>query len=96
MPLASILAALGMWMTGQHDFFSARIPFILLAGFVPPLTALLAYRLTARRDLALLSGLLAVFPAYNVSYLAAIDNFTIYRILGAMFFLSLSKISYKT
>jgi hypothetical protein len=96
MPLASILAAFGMWITGQQDFFSARIPFILLAGFVPPLTALLAYRLTARRDLALLSGLLAVFPAYNVSYLAAIDNFTIYRILGAMFFLFLSKISYKT
>jgi hypothetical protein len=96
MPLASIIAALGMGLTGQHDFYAARLPFILLAGLVPPVTSLLAYRLTARRELALLSGLLAVFPTYNVSYLAAIDNFTIYRILGALFFLSLSKVSYKS
>lgn len=89
MPLASILAALGMWMTGQHDFFSARIPFILLAGFVPPLTALLAYRLTARRDLALLSGLLAVFPTYNAAFLSTTDNHVVYGVLGALFFLML-------
>jgi hypothetical protein len=96
MPLASIIAAFGMWLTGQHDFFSARIPFILLAGLVPPLTALLAYQLTARRDLSLLSGLLAAFPTYSVSYLASIDNFTVYRILGALFFIFLVQFSYKT
>jgi hypothetical protein len=96
MPLASILAAFGMWLTGQHDFFSARIPFILLAGLVPPLTAVLAYQLTQRRELALLSGLLAAFPTYSVSYLASIDNFTVYRILGALFFIFLANFSYKT
>lgn len=95
MPLASIIAAFGMWLTGQHDFYSARLPFILLAGLVPPLTSLLAYRLTERRELALLSGLLAAFPTYQVSYLATTDNFVIYRLLGALFFLLLSKLSYK-
>lgn len=96
MPLASIIAAFGMWLTGQHDFFSARIPFILLAGLVPPLTAVLAYQITQRRELAVLSGLLAAFPTYSVSYLASIDNFTLYRILGALFFIFLAKFSYKT
>ncbi|MDX9992941.1 MAG: hypothetical protein RBS68_12955 [Anaerolineales bacterium] len=89
MPLASIVAAFGMWLTGQHDFFSARLPFIFLAGFVPPLTGLLAYRLSARRELALLSGLLAAFPPYQTSFIATTSNFVLYNLLGALFFLAL-------
>jgi hypothetical protein len=89
MPLASIIAAFGMWLTGQHDFFSARIPFILLAGLVPPLTSLLAYQLTSRRELALLSGLLAAFPTYNISFLATTDNQVTYAVFGVLFFLVL-------
>jgi hypothetical protein len=95
MPLASILAAAGMWLTGQHDFHSARLPFILLAGIVPPLTSLLAYRLTARRNLAWISGLLAAFPAYNIVYLATTDNFVTYAVLGALFFILLPYTSRK-
>lgn len=96
MPLASVISALGMWLTGQHDFYSARLPFIFLAGLIPPVTSLLAYRLTERRELALLSGLLAAFPTYQVSYLATTDNFVLYRLLGALFFLFLSRLSYKS
>jgi len=90
MPLASIIAAFGMWLTGQHDFYSARLPFILLAGLVPPLTSLLAYRLTERRELALLSGLLAAFPTYQAPFIATTSNFVIYNLLGAIFFIGLS------
>jgi hypothetical protein len=95
MPLASILAAFGMWLTGQHDFFSARIPFILLAGLVPPLTAVLAYQLTQRRELALLSGLLAAFPTYNISFLATTDNQVTHGVFGVLFFLVLHEKTYK-
>jgi hypothetical protein len=87
MPLASVIAAFGMWLTGQHDFSSARLPFILLAGLVPPVVSLLAYRLSARRDLALLSGLLAAFPTYQTSFNVTTSNFVLYNLLGAAFFI---------
>ena len=39
MPLASIVAAAGMGLTGQATYASARLGFILLAALVPLLTA---------------------------------------------------------
>ena len=90
MPLASIVSALGMWLTGQTTFASARLGFILLAALVPPLTSLLAFRLTSNRTLSLLSGLLACFPIYYAPFLPVTDNYAIYMVLGASFFLLLS------
>lgn len=95
MPLASVIAALGMWATGQQDFYMARMGFILLAGFVPPVTGILAYRLTSRRELALLSGLLAAFPVYQASFISTTDNFVVYNLLGTVFFLLLPGTSRK-
>lgn len=92
MPLASILAAAGMWLTGQTTFASARLGFILLAALVPPLTSLLAFRLTSNRAASLLSGLLACFPIYYAPFLSAIDNYVIYMILGISFFFLLSSL----
>lgn len=89
MPLASLLAALPMALTGQLTFEIARLPFIFLAACLPPLTALLALRLTSRRELALLSGLLAAFPTYQTPFVATIDNLVLYNLLGACFFLLL-------
>jgi hypothetical protein len=88
MPLASIVAALGMWLGGL-DFYAARIPFILLAACVPPLTALLAFKLTSRRDLGLAAGALAAFPGFQAPFIATTDNFTIYNLLGLGIFLLL-------
>ncbi|GAB4502237.1 MAG: hypothetical protein Fur0035_17850 [Anaerolineales bacterium] len=93
MPLASLVAALPMALTGQLTFSVARLPFILLAACVPPLTALLALRLTSRRELALLSGLLAAFSTYQAPFIATIDNFVLYNLLGASFFLLLTDFS---
>src|ERR1051326_6407938 len=45
MPLASILTALGMWLTGHQTFASGRLVFLLLAILIPPLTAALSYRI---------------------------------------------------
>lgn len=92
LPLASIIAAAGMWITGQHTFAAARIGFILLAALVPPLTATLAFRISPHRQSALLSGLLAGLPIFYAPYLSVTDNYGLYMVLGALYFLLLSQL----
>ncbi len=86
-PLASIVAAMGMWLTGKTTYASARIFFILIAGFVPPLTAFLSYNFTKRRDLAITSALLAIFSVYSASFVGVTDNFSIFMLLGGLYFI---------
>ncbi|RME87725.1 MAG: hypothetical protein D6770_08665 [Anaerolineae bacterium] len=90
MPLASLLSALGMAVTGRLTYAAGRWPFLLLTASLPPLTARLAFSLTARRDLAWTSGLLAVFPAFYAPYLPVTDTFSPVMFLGALFFLVIS------
>jgi hypothetical protein len=96
MPLASIVAAVGMWIIGQTTFAAARLGFFLLAALVPLLTALLAFRFTSNRTLSLLSGLLACFPIYYAPFLPVTDNYAIYMVLGISFFFLLSSLSSST
>lgn len=86
-PLASIIAALGMWLTGTTTYASARIFFILIAGFVPPVTAYLAYLLTKRRDLSITSAFLAIFSVYSAPFVGVTDNFGIFMLLGGLYFI---------
>jgi hypothetical protein len=86
-PFASMLAAFGMWVTGLQTFFAARLGFILVAALIPPVTASLAYSLTSRRDIALISGLLAVFPTYQAPFLPTTDNFGLFMLFGGLFFI---------
>jgi hypothetical protein len=90
-PLASILAAAGMFITGQQTFVAARLGFILVAAFVPPVTALLAYKITSRREIALAAGLLAVFCGYHAPFMPTTDNFGLFMLLGGLFFLLLPR-----
>jgi len=87
-PLPAMIAAAGVRSWGD-GFAAARIPFALLALFAPWLTALLAFRLTERRDLALLSGALAVVSGFYLPYLPVPESFTPLMVLGALFFLFL-------
>ena len=48
MPLASIVSAIGMWISGQSTYAAGRLPFILLSACVPLLTAALAYEVTGK------------------------------------------------
>lgn len=89
MPLASILSALGMWLTGKQTFASGRLIFVLLATLIPPLTAHLAFALTGRREVAWLAGLFAVFNGYYASFATTTDNFSPYMVFGALYFLAL-------
>ena len=91
MPLASLLAAIGMKLSGITSFYTARIGFLVLAGFLPPLTAHLSFSLTSRRDHAILPGILAAVPAFYLSYLGTTDTFGIYMFLGGLFLLMVAK-----
>ena len=85
-PLASIIAAAGMFLTGQQTFFGARLGFILIAALIPPVTASLAYTFSSRRDVSLISGLLAVFPTYQIVFLPTTENFGLFILFGGLFF----------
>src|SRR5512139_2985499 len=91
MPLASILASAGMFLTGHPDYASGRLGFIALAGAAPVVTAALAYAISRRRELAIISGLLAVFSAYYVPFMSVPDNYGVYMVLGALFLLLLER-----
>jgi hypothetical protein len=92
MPLASLLAAAGAALFGPDSWLAARNGFFLVAASIPPLTAALAWSFSRRRDLALVSGLLAVFSAFYLPYLQVTDTFGLYMLLGGIFFLLLSGI----
>jgi hypothetical protein len=96
MPLASLLAAAGAALFGPNSWSAARVGFLAVAAALPPLTAALAWSLTSRRDLAITSGLLAVFPAFYLPFLPVTDTFGLYMLLGGLFFLVLSRSSSRT
>jgi hypothetical protein len=85
-PLASIVSALGMWLTGTINYESGRLFFILLASLVPPLTAALSYRFFQNTAFAWVSGLLALFPVFHLPFLPVPDNYGIYMIAGGLLF----------
>lgn len=85
MPLASIVSALGMWLTGLTTYASGRAPFILLSACVPVLTATLAFNISGQTLLAMVSGLLSIFSMYYAPFMPVPDNYALYMILGATF-----------
>jgi hypothetical protein len=91
LPLSSILAAISMFVTGQHTYEAARLLFVLVAACIPPLTARLALDVTGRRDLALTSGLLAVFSIYYIPFMPVTDNYGPFMLLGGLTFLLAKK-----
>jgi hypothetical protein len=86
MPLASIVAAAGMVVLHQTTYAAGRLGFLVFAMLVPMVTAALAYNFSKRRDLAILSGLLAVFSIYYAPFIPVSDNYGIYIVLGGLYF----------
>ena len=86
MPLISVIAAVGVKLVG--GWWGARIPFLLLAGCIPPLTALLALRISGRPSAARLAGVLALFSGFYLAYLPTTDAFALAMVLGALFLLA--------
>ena len=91
MPLASLLAAVGMKFTNFINFNGARLPFLLISAGIPPLTAALSYSFSQRKESAVLAGLLAAVPAFYLSYMSTTDTFGVYMFLGVSWFLIAGK-----
>ena len=91
MPLPSLVAAAGMLLTGSRSFLTARLFFILLAACIPLVTALLSEELGQNATNAMLAGLLAVFPVFYMVYTTNTETFTLYMLLGGMFFWTAAK-----
>ena len=97
MPLPSILAAGGMYLCGETNYFCARIPFLLLGASLSPLTALVSWRFFKNRSQALFSGVLALFSGFYLVYITAVETFGLYLFFGALFsFLSLEILQKRT
>lgn len=87
MPLASIVSAAGMWLTGQLTYAGGRFPFVLLSACVPLLTAALAFRVSRQTRLAMTSGLLSIFSLYYTPFMPVPDNYALFMLLGSAFLL---------
>lgn len=87
MPLASIVSAIGMWITGQSTYPAGRASFILLSALVPLLTAALAYSVSRQTRLAMISGLLSIFSMYYAPFMPVPDNYALYMLFGGAFLL---------
>lgn len=87
MPLASIVSALGMGLTGQATYPAGRLAFILLSACVPLLTAALAFRVSGQTRLAIVSGLLSIFSLYYAPFMPVPDNYALFMLLGGAFLL---------
>ena len=92
-PLASIIAAGGMALAGTVNFSAARIGFVLMAALAPLAVTALAWRITRRRPLALLTGVLAIFSGYYLPFIVTTDNYSLYLLLGALYFLLLENLT---
>jgi hypothetical protein len=93
MPLPSLLAAAGLVVFGQGSFFSAQIPFILLAACIPLISFRIASLIYNSRKQALFAALLAFVPGYYAVYLTTTDTVSPYIVLGGFFLLTLLQIS---
>lgn len=92
MPLASIVSAAGMLLTGQITYSSGRLFFFFIAALVPPITAALAFTFSRKRENAILSAVFSIFSVYHASFVGVTDNFGIYMVLGGLYFLVATKI----
>lgn len=75
MPMASLLAWLGMRICGSSTLLAARIPFVLLFSLVPPGMAYLSWKYYRNLSWAITSGLLALSCGYFLKFVTEPDGF---------------------
>lgn len=85
MPLASIVSAIGMWMSGQSTYAAGRSAFILLSACVPLWVATLAHSVSRQTRLAMTSGFLSIFSLYYAAFMPVPDNYALFMIFGCAF-----------
>lgn len=85
MPLSVLLAALGMWVFNTTSFFAARVFFILLAAFLPPLTVYFVSKISSRKIYFVLAALFSLLCGAYLPYMTITETFTPFFVLGALF-----------
>ncbi|OGN75783.1 MAG: hypothetical protein A2X24_00785 [Chloroflexi bacterium GWB2_54_36] len=84
MPLASVVAAFGMKLFGSDSLWAARLPFILLSGLLPVLSANLSLFFLKDKRFTWLAGLLGVFSGVYIAYASIPETFVLYLVLGGL------------
>jgi hypothetical protein len=90
MPLASILAFLGMRLTGAATFLAARWPFLIISAMIPWVTYRLTRSIVVKPSTAHLAGWLAVFPGFYLVFSMLTETFALYMLGGGLFFIVIS------
>jgi len=87
MPLTSIIAAFGMWITQNTTYAAAQLPFALMLAATGIIGFRLGWRITGKRRGAALTawiaGLLTLLSGFFTRYWGAIDTFAPYALIGA-------------
>jgi len=83
MPLPSVLAWVAFLFLGP-GYRAAQVPFVLLSSLLPPLTYILARRLSLSRRRGLLAALLVTFSGFYVPYWASPDSFAPFALTGCL------------
>lgn len=81
MPLTSIVAAASMTLIGTSRL-AAELPMILAGAALVPLTALVGWELWRSRQVALLSGILALFAGPMLVLVPLVESFAIFGLGG--------------
>ncbi len=84
MPLASLVAAAAIKLLSSDSFWAARLPFILLSGFLPILSANLALKFLKNKRYVWLAGLLGAFSGVYIVYASIPETFALYLVLGGL------------
>ena len=90
MPLTSIIAALPMMIFGQN-FFVARLPFIIIASFLPLITYHVSRLTTTSPRHALTSSLITLFSGFYPLFFATTDSFALYAFIVSLTFIALHR-----
>lgn len=83
MPLASIIAWLGMTLGRSDSLFAARLPFALLFSLTPVCVAALSWITFRSRLWAICSGLLVLLSGYFLKFVTQPDGFAVLFLSGA-------------
>ena len=92
MPFTAILAAFGMILVHSTAYWAARLPFILLAGFIPVISVFFASGCTKDKYLQIMSAIFGILSAYYLVYQTISETFVPYIVLGGLFLILLQKI----
>lgn len=90
MPAASLISGLSMCILNNSSLVSARLPFVLLYAFVPPLTIFLSSRISKDPFEAYLAGGFALCCGYYLKLVTQVDTLAICMLAGSILFLLLA------